>query len=138
MKLYELAFLISPEIKDEEVNSYLEKVDNFIKEEGGVLVSPGRPLKTRLAYPIKKQTQAFLASIVFQLETERVTNLEKKIRAENQILRYLILIKETTREVPRRMPRKYPLPPREEEKPREEKVGLESIDEKLDEILGKE
>jgi small subunit ribosomal protein S6 len=138
MKLYELAFLISPDVKDEELNGYLEKVDNFIKEEGGVMVDSGRPTRIRLSYPIKSQSQAFLVFAIFQLEAEKIANLDKKMKADDTILRYLLINKKVVKETPRRVSRRYPLPVKEgSEKTKEEKVGLESIDEKLDEILGK-
>jgi small subunit ribosomal protein S6 len=138
MKLHELAFLISADVKDEELNGYLEKVDNFIKEEGGVMVESGRPTRIRLSYPIKRQSQAFLVSIIFQLEAEKIANLDKKMRADDKILRYLLINKKLVKEIPRRVPKRYPLPVKEgREKSKEEKVGLESIDQKLDEILGK-
>lgn len=138
MKLYELAFLISPDIKDEELNGYLEKVDNFIKEEGGVMVDSGRPIRIKLSYPIKSQSQAFLIFAIFQLEAEKIANLDKKMRADDKVLRYLLINKKVVKEIPRRTHKRYPLPAKEgPEKTKEEKVGLESIDQKLDEILGK-
>lgn len=138
MKLYELAFLISPEVTDEETNNYPKKVDNFIEEEGGIVIESGRSTRVRLAYPIKKQSQAFLVSVIFQLEAEKIANLDKKMRADDKILRYLTIIKKLVKETTRRFPKKYPLPTKEVEKTKEGKVSLESIDEKLDEILGKE
>ena len=37
MKFYELAYLISPNLLEQEVKNFLEKISSFIQKEGGVL-----------------------------------------------------------------------------------------------------
>jgi len=132
MKDYELAYLISSELSKEEVKSFQDKIVSFIQNEGGVLIENVAPLKKVLAYPIKKQTQAHLAVLDFQLNPEKLAELEKKLKAEAQILRYLVLIKPKLKEI-KAVPRKF-VP----KKVPERKVELKEIEKKLEEILGQE
>ena len=129
MKDYELTYLISAELSNEEVTSFQEKIVSFIQNEGGILIEKIAPLKKALSYPIKKQIQAYLAVLNFQLNPEKLADFEKKIKAEDQILRYLILIKpkiEVVKAVPKKfVPKKAP----------EKKVELKEIEKKLEEIL---
>jgi len=132
MKDYELAYLISPELSKEEVKPFQDKIISFIQNEGGVLIENVNPVNKLLSYPVKKQIQAYLAVLDFQLNPEKLAELEKKIKAETQILRYLILIKPKLKEIKavlrKFVPKKAP----------ERKVELKEIEKKLEEILGQE
>lgn len=134
-KTYELTYLISPELSEEELKELQAKFVSFIKEEEGILVEEKLPLNKKLAYSVKKQSHAFLAVLIFQLSPEKLANLEKKIKEENRILRYLILVKRVTKEAKApRIFKKIKI-----EKPeKEKKVELKEIGKKLEEILGKE
>ena len=132
MKDYELAYLISSDLSKEEVKPFQDKIISFIQNEGGALIENVAPLKKILSYPIKKQTQAYLAVLNFQLNPEKLADFEKKIKAEVQILRYLILIKPKPKEV-KAVPKKF-VP----KKAPERKVELKEIEKKLEEILGQE
>lgn len=126
MRYYELAYLISSKVNQEELKKIQDKVINEIKELGGVLEEENPALKRSLAYEIKKEKVAFLVSLTFFLEPEKVSKLKEKIKQEKEILRYLIFQKKAPKEKIFQMKRM--------KKPK--KVELEKIEEKLTEILG--
>jgi len=138
MKLYELTYLISPDLSEEEIRVLQEKINSLIQEEGRVLpdsTSNGGLVRKTLAHPIKKNRSAFLSTLSFQLNPEELESLEKKLKAESKILRYLILTKPVPKvmvgkEIPTKLPRKIIKP-----KPKV-KVELKEIEKKLEEILG--
>jgi len=137
MKDYELTYLISPDLSEEESRVFQEKIVSRIQAEEGILSGVRPPVIKSLAYPIKKKWSAYLISLVFQLAPEKLENLQRKLKEEPQILRYLLSIKPSeAREVvaPARKPRpKAALP--KIKKP-EIKVELKEIEKKLEEILG--
>jgi len=133
MKLYELTYLISPDLSEEEIRVLQEKINSLIQEEGRVLpdsTSNGGLVRKTLAHPIKKNRSAFLSTLSFQLNPEELESLEKKLKAESKILRYLILTKKLPKMavVPVKKPKRIIKP-----KP---KVELKEIEKKLEEILG--
>jgi len=131
MKLYELTYLISPGLSEEGLKSLGEKINSLIQKEGGVLNEVNLPIKKGLVYPIKKNKETFLASLNFYLEPGRLENLEKELKTEKKILRYLILAKKPpTKILVGGKPRKVIKP-----KPKV-KVELKEIEKKLEEILG--
>lgn len=150
MKSYELTYLISPDLSEEELKNFSGKISNFIQEDSGILEKTTEPSKKKLGYPIKKKGEAFLVTLSFSLNPEKLENLEKKLKSENQILRYLILTKKTPETVlPKLQPRTVPSqtevsagptvkepnkPPVHQ--PKDEKVELKEIDKKIEEILG--
>jgi small subunit ribosomal protein S6 len=141
MKSYEIAYLISSELSEEEARAFQSKITSLVKEEGGILDEARMPLRKKLAYAIKKQNQAYLAFFNFKLNPDALVNLEKKLKAENQILRYLILIKKPIKPMKERVKKLKTQTEAvgfEENKAyieKERKVELEEIEEKLEEIL---
>jgi len=137
MKFYELTYLISPDLSEEEANAFQDKITSQIQQEGGVLNEVKHPIREQLAFAIKKKRSAYLSSLSFQLAPEKLENLEKKLKEDSQILRYLILIKSPIKEViiPSRKGSKLKEVLPEVKKPRT-KVELKEIEKKLEEILG--
>ena len=130
MKNYELTYLISSDVSVEELKNLSEKIKSSIQEEEGAIKKTTEPSKTKLGYPIKEKEQGFLTILNFSLSPEKIANLEKKLKAENQILRYMILNKDLSEKIlhPKRTSPKL--------KTKEsEKVELKEIEKKIEEIL---
>ena len=206
MRYYELTCLISPNLSEEELKLFQEKIRNFIQEEDGVLIEAKNPVKRNLGYSIKNRFQpktktVYVATLNFNLATralakakrtsfssssslpfhgssmgedeatassvaEKLENLEKKLKSENQIIRYLILGREVQKVIKSvlvdelrsssrtsslervrknfnsfdfanaRVPKIPLVPTPKVEKTKKEKVKLKEIEEKLEEILG--
>jgi small subunit ribosomal protein S6 len=133
MHSYELTYLISPDLSEEELKIFLEKINSFLEEEGGKSEDLKLPIKKRLAYPIKKKNEGYFGTLNFYLLPEKLETFEKKLKKEPKILRYLLLRERLPKkiEIPRIRP-KAKAPKVKKEK----KVELEKIEEKLEEILG--
>ncbi len=135
MKYYELACLISPNLSDDELSSFSEKINSLAQEQGAVLDKILPEKKIILGYPIKKNTSAFLKILIFKLNPEKLVDLEKKLKDNQEILRYTILnIKEPLKQIPFKRQVKKPEALEIEDKPKK-KVELKDIDKKLKEIL---
>ena len=129
MKNYELTYLISSDVSVEELKNLSEKIKSFVQEEGAIKKTT-EPSKTKLGYLIKEKGEAFSSVLNFSLNPEKIVDLEKKLKAENQILRYMILNKDLSEKIlhPKRTSPKL--------KTKEsEKVELKEIDKKIEEIL---
>lgn len=145
-KNYELAYLLSPALPEGEALGYAGKLTGVIEDEKGVIRHIETPKKRRLAYSIKKEGTAYFGWTTFAIAPAAIGQIEKKVKEAPQLLRHLIVEEEIeTRRpflrpiTPRPMSGMSAAPraiPREEEKP-EEKLDLEALDKKLEEILGK-
>ena len=149
MKNYELIYLSSPNLSEGELNLLREKIFSLIQEVGGELLVGGglanTSVREKLASPVKNKDEAYFTTLSFRIEPGKLENLEKKLRLESQILRYLILVKPKPEKLFEPKPAQI-LParltfgnskaggPRKtlKEKP---KVELKEIEKKLDEIL---
>lgn len=136
MKLYELTYLIRPDLSEEEAKDFSQKINSFIQEEGGILERTTSSKKTNLAYPIKKGDKylktAYLSSLNLYLDPQKLKNLEEKLRKEKDILRASFFKKrlkkalETSRRIPRR---------KKAVSEKSKKVELKKIEEKIEELL---
>ena len=90
MKDYELALLISPHLTETEVKEVVEKVKELIKQNGGQIIGEESWGKKDLAYSINKENQGFYEFVYLSLEPLKIAEIEKKLKLENKILRYMI------------------------------------------------
>lgn len=142
-KNYELAYLFSPSVTEEEILQKTGEITTFIEENKGVLKHAENPKKIKLAYPIKKEKTAYFGYSTFTIDPAMLGSLDKKIKRP-EILRYLLVEEELGRRPPAFKPQPSRLPvfkqrtiPREEAVKEDEKLDLEALDKKLEEILGK-
>lgn len=142
MKNYELAILVSPELQEEEMKNFLQKVSDTIQQEGGSIKEAKSPIKKKLGNEINGAKTAFFAVYDFDLEAEKLDNLKQKLKEEKSILRFMLVIKRKfkIKKAPRRAPVRTAI-----EKPvaatsgavkPKEKVELKEIEKQLEEILG--
>lgn len=137
---YEIASLISPETSEKEVFGVAGRITGFLQDAGAMIEKIEEPKKIRLAYPIKKFREAYFGWVTFTLDPEKLAGVEKKIKLEKQIIRFLTVLAE---EEPVRQRTFRPQRAPESEKsaspiaPPEKQVNIEELDRQLEEILGK-
>ncbi|MFY9462409.1 MAG: 30S ribosomal protein S6 [Candidatus Sungiibacteriota bacterium] len=139
-KQYEIAYLISPKTKEEDVFGEAGKITGFIQSTASSLIGYiAEPKQIRLAYSINKSRDAYFGWTRFTMKPEAIADFEKKLKLEKAIMRYLIVEAEEEPIRIRIMRPKLPLltPKPQEPAPGEEKVNMEELDKRLEEILGK-
>lgn len=142
-KNYELAYLLSPSLPEEEVLGYAGKLSALIEEQNGAIRRVEPPKKRRLAYAVHKERTAYFGWTTFAALPSAIAAIEKKAKEIPQVLRHLI----TEEEIETRRPLLRTFTPSAGGlapvgRPREpegqgEKLDFEALDKKLEEILGK-
>ena len=128
MKYYELACLISPNLSEQELNSFSEKINSLVQEQGAILDKILPEKKIVLGSPIKKNTSAFFKILTFNLNPEKLNDLGKKLKENKEILRYFIISRHQVKS------KKLVSEPIKIQASKG-KVELKDIDKKLKEIL---
>lgn len=146
-KKYEIAYLVSPDVPEEDVVRVAGVVTKLIADVEGTVRNITEPRKRRLAYPIKKARAAYFGVTTFSAGKEAPAEIMKKLKFEKEILRALVVEEEiqpvrtsfrthwqpTESGITRREPS------RKEETSltaEEREAAIETIDKKLEEILG--
>ena len=88
-----MAYLLTPEISEDKIDSEVSELKDFIAKNGGNVVQANLPEKRHLAYPIKKQNFAFFGVVYFSADTESLDKIKKALVFYKKVLRYLLLNK---------------------------------------------
>ena len=140
-QLYEIAYLIAPSMSEEEAQNFHQTIKNEAQGMGALIDDEGRVEKKRLRYPIEKSLEAYLAYFRFTLESEKINDLDLRLKNDKNILRHLAI--KTKRQIQKtfstRPFKATSEKPNETLTPKEEipAANIEEIDKKLEEILGK-
>jgi small subunit ribosomal protein S6 len=91
MPKYELMYILSSAVSDNDVPTVSNEVDKFITDNGGKILTTEMLGKKKLAYPIKKTRNGFYVLETFNLEGKALQALDNKLRSMEPIIRYLVV-----------------------------------------------
>jgi len=129
-KEYEISYLLTPDIPEDKIDSETIELKNIITENGGDIVQTNSPEKKRLAYPVKKQNQAYFGVVYFNVDKDGLDKIKKALAFYKKILRFLILTHSTSSGLIK--PKPSPVIIRQ---PAEAPTPIQSFDQKLESIL---
>jgi ribosomal protein S6 len=138
---YILHFIVKPSMNPEELHMYRASVNERILGMGGkVNASVCQEMPRRLAYPIKKESQGYMCESAFLIEPKSIKGLSDALKQDAPLMRYVIEEKpKRTQIAVRRRGRERPSPipptPGTPGLEKHEKISMEEINKKLDEII---
>lgn len=135
MRQYETAFLISPNVPEEETEKIILQMADIVSEKKGKMIKQDVWGKRKLAYPIQKFEEAIYVFFHYEGEPGIPTELERRFKQTESVLRYLTVRKETE-EVVRKKRRE--VREKGEESPVLEKEKVEVMDVDQEEISNEE
>lgn len=93
MNKYESIIIINPSLTEEALKALESKFTGLINENGKV-ESVENMGKKKLAYEIKKNTEAFYMLINFEAKPDSITELERNYRITDDVLKFIVVRKE--------------------------------------------
>ena len=94
MKDYELTLVLDPDLSSEDQKKLTEKIKKIIEDTKGKVEKVNDWGKRELAYPIKKKKMGFYFLWEIKLALGDLDKIDKKIKIEEGVMRYLIIRKE--------------------------------------------
>lgn len=91
---YELTLILDPDLSSEDQKKLIEKIKKIIEDTKGKVEKTNDWEKKELAYPIKKKTMGYYFLWEIKTDSEQIDKIDKKLKIEEEVLRYLILRKE--------------------------------------------
>lgn len=145
---YELLYLVSANFTEDELNPIKAMVSSLITKFGGNITFEDDLGKKKLAYPVEKNNNGYYLLVEFDLEGSKLIELEKSLRLTNEIMRHMVVKRDLKKAAKaksqlRRNITGEPTSVAPAAKPMAEtkvdadkdKLNLEDLDNKLDEIL---
>ena len=91
MRDYELVFIIAPVVEGDELEALVERVTSWIQADGGAVTKVDLWGRRELAYPIQKFTEGTYVLLNLQIEPSVLAELERNIKLDTSIIRYLLV-----------------------------------------------
>lgn len=147
-KQYELICILSPQLEGTDLDAFRQFFEKIVADNKGQVIHFMEPEKHELVYPINKQSQGIYLIAHISLEPENVSVVSRELKTNKNLLRSLITIIETPSEkrieklkktIKKPAPstrRRQAGPQKPENSSGDDKVKLEEIDKKLNELVG--
>ena len=94
MNQYEVLYVITPELDEEADKVVMDKFAEIITANGGEIEKTDVWGKRRLAYPIDYKTEGFYVLVTFTANPELPRELERNMRNDERLMRYMVTRKE--------------------------------------------
>ena len=107
LRIYEVGYHISPNVKEEDLDSIVGGIRSVIEKAGGSFIAEGAPVLTRLAYPMEvlegekyaQYDRGYFGWIKFEAKIEAAHTLEAALKQSKDIIRSIVFqtVREDTR-----------------------------------------
>lgn len=94
MRKYENVFILKPDLMEDSLKVFLDKIKEIIKKGGGKLIKIEEWGKKKLVYKINKFSKAYYFCMTFAGEPKLVEELERNLRLQDEVLRYQTVLLE--------------------------------------------
>ena len=94
MNQYEVLYIIDPTVNEEAARAEIEKFKGIVEANGAEVVAVDECGKRKLAYPIDYKTEGTYVLMSFNSAPEFPKELERNMKNDEQILRYMVTRKE--------------------------------------------
>jgi small subunit ribosomal protein S6 len=90
---YEVLYIVRADLDDDKVQDAVKRVNTLIQRSGGQAEKTNVWGKRKLAYEVKHQKEGAYVLQDFQLDPDRVPELEASLKITEEVLRHLIVRK---------------------------------------------
>ncbi len=89
MNQYEIVFIFTPVLPQNEVDALREQFAGFLTDNGGEIVNDEPWGLKDLAYPIRKKTTGIYHLMEFKVDPSKIDELETICRRDDRIMRFV-------------------------------------------------
>ena len=91
MKNYEIMFILSTQLTDEEKQAKVKFVEETLAKSEAAEIKTEVWGERQLAYPIKKKENGYYVLTTFQIDGIKLAEVEARLNIEESILKYMIV-----------------------------------------------
>jgi ribosomal protein S6 len=137
MRNYELTLLLKADLAEGQVQGILGEIASMLQDQGALLLSQDTKGKRTLPSPVKSQGMVELAVLKFSLDPLKLAAVEKDLKTRDSIIRFFLLsyLPYTKARRGEKVIAKAGAPAPQRQETQEDKVEIEDIDRRLEEIF---
>ncbi len=87
--MYEIIYIVSPKLEDKEVPAVCTQLEKIVTDKGGKIIQKFDLGKRKIATPINNFRHGSYFIVQFDLESAKISEVEKEIKLIEQIIRYM-------------------------------------------------
>jgi len=91
MNIYENIIILNASLPDEEVDTAVSKIKEFITSQGGEIIKINIWGKKKLAYEIKRQKKGLYVLFVYKIPPLTIKKLEEFYRVFDPLIKHIII-----------------------------------------------
>ncbi len=91
MTNYEIMFILSTQLTDEEKKATVTLVEELLTKAGAESLNTEIWGDRKLAYPIKKKENGYYVLTTFQMDGTKLTEVEERLNITETVLKYMIV-----------------------------------------------
>ena len=91
MRNYEIMFIVSTQLTEEEKQTGIKFVEDTLKASGADSVKPEIWGDRKLAYPLYKKDNGYYVLTTFPMDGARLTEVEGKLNINESLMKYMIV-----------------------------------------------
>ena len=88
-RVYEVMYIGTPEMADEDITKLNEAIQQQIEKEGGTIVKTEVMGRRKLAYPIQKKTEGHYTLFEIEGSGQEIAELERRFRVNDAVIRFV-------------------------------------------------
>jgi small subunit ribosomal protein S6 len=88
-RLYEVMFIVRPDVEDEEADKLIESLGNTVKTGGGVVKSAEKLGRRKLAYQVRKFNDGNYILLTVEADGAVILELERRLRVTEQVIKFI-------------------------------------------------
>ncbi len=94
MRNYEVAVIVNPDLDDQALQAFEEKVKGWISAVDGQTVDVERWGRRRLAYPIENNRDGYYLFVNSQMPPQATGSLERELKLNEDVMQFMITLKD--------------------------------------------
>lgn len=91
IRKYETMIIFESTLTEEQFKGEVEKIQQFIKDNKGEVTEVDEWGKRKLAYEINKKNEGYYVVVYFELDNNKLKELERYYRLNENIIRFIVL-----------------------------------------------
>ena len=89
MRVYEVLFIIAPNIEESDIDTLITQLSDVATSQGATIAKLDRIGRRKLAYPIRKFNEGYYVVFTIEGTGAEIAELERRMRVTDAVVRYL-------------------------------------------------
>ena len=93
MRIYELVFIVKPDLAEGEIDAVIEQFTAAVSEGGGTVMKVEQWGKRRLAYRVKQHSEGYYVLLHYSTDdnTSLAREIERRLRVADPVIKYITI-----------------------------------------------